>query len=162
MRLSGSMSPKLPLKYPWVHLHNPHIDWATGFILCWSPACHQVCLKQALSPQLPPVLSSNPVLSYQLGSRNLRIDALSHQFQEGEEVPPAPDPIIRPLTWWPPWPVRSRKWTKQPWMTHPVPAPALQIICLSQLPWYLMCCSGPTLPSSVVTHGIQRPIEVFK
>ncbi|TWW59253.1 Retrotransposon-derived protein PEG10 [Takifugu flavidus] len=37
-------SPHLPLilGYPWLHRYNPHIDWATEFILGWSSSCHQI------------------------------------------------------------------------------------------------------------------------
>ena len=47
-------SPRLPfiLGFPWLHRHNPTIDWSTGSILGWSSACHQVCLKQASAPRL--------------------------------------------------------------------------------------------------------------
>ena len=47
-------SPRLPfiLGFPWLRRHNPTIDWSTGSILGWSPACHQVCLKQASAPRL--------------------------------------------------------------------------------------------------------------
>lgn len=39
-------SPDLPLifGYPWLTLHNPHIDWSNGEILHWGPLCHKVCL----------------------------------------------------------------------------------------------------------------------
>ena len=42
----------LILGFPWLRRHNPTIDWSTGSILGWSPACHQVCLKQASAPRL--------------------------------------------------------------------------------------------------------------
>ncbi len=57
-------SPRIPLilGYPWLRRHNPHIDWATGAILGWSSACHQVCLKQAFAPQSMPCTTSAPDL----------------------------------------------------------------------------------------------------
>ncbi|TKS65266.1 Retrotransposon-like protein 1 [Collichthys lucidus] len=52
----------LILEYPWLRRHNPHIDWATGAILGWSSACHQVCLKQASAPQSRPCTTLAPDL----------------------------------------------------------------------------------------------------
>lgn len=47
--LSSSCLP-LILGYPWLRLHNPHIDWATGAILEWSSSSHQRCLQHASAP----------------------------------------------------------------------------------------------------------------
>lgn len=39
-------SPEFPviLGYPWLNLHNPHIDWVSGRIVEWGPTCHATCL----------------------------------------------------------------------------------------------------------------------
>lgn len=47
------LHPPLILGYPWLQLHNTHIDWSTGAIQEWSPSCHQRC-QQASSPVRPP------------------------------------------------------------------------------------------------------------
>lgn len=64
----------LLLGFPWLRRHNPHIDWATGSILGWSTACHQVCLKQALVPQPPSCPTSAPDLA--------GVPAEYHDFKE--------------------------------------------------------------------------------
>ncbi len=56
------------LGYPWLKLHNPHINWSSGVISQWSPHCHAVCLRSAL-----PVIPCNPTLS---------------EFPDLSEVPP--------------------------------------------------------------------------
>lgn len=40
----------LVLGFPWLRLHNSHIEWSTGRIISWSSHCHAVCLQSALSP----------------------------------------------------------------------------------------------------------------
>lgn len=57
------LHPPLILGYPWLRLHNPHIDWSTGAIREWSSSCHQRCLQQASSPVRPPSPSILPDLS---------------------------------------------------------------------------------------------------
>lgn len=39
-------SPEFPvvLGYPWLSHHSPHINWSTGKIVEWSPACKSSCL----------------------------------------------------------------------------------------------------------------------
>ncbi len=56
------------LGYPWLKLHNPHINWSSGVISQWSPHCHAVCLRSAL-----PVIPCNPT---------------SSKFPDLSEVPP--------------------------------------------------------------------------
>uniref|UniRef100_A0A8C2EBD4 Gypsy retrotransposon integrase-like protein 1 n=1 Tax=Cyprinus carpio TaxID=7962 RepID=A0A8C2EBD4_CYPCA len=48
-------SPTAPvvLGHTWLVKHNPHIDWARGSILAWSPFCLAQCLGAAFSPVLP-------------------------------------------------------------------------------------------------------------
>lgn len=64
-------SPQTPLVlgFPWLQLHNPHINWATRSISGWSEWCHQHCLGSATpsTPRItvsregtPPDLSSVP------------------------------------------------------------------------------------------------------
>uniref|UniRef100_A0A9J7XNI1 ribonuclease H n=1 Tax=Cyprinus carpio carpio TaxID=630221 RepID=A0A9J7XNI1_CYPCA len=47
-------SPNAPvvLGHTWLVKHNPHIDWARGSILAWSPFCLAQCLGAAFSPVL--------------------------------------------------------------------------------------------------------------
>ena len=59
----SSLRLPLILGYPWLRLHNPHIDWVTGAIREWSPSCHLRCLQQASLPRHSPSLSSSPDLS---------------------------------------------------------------------------------------------------
>ncbi len=47
--LSSSCLP-LILGYPWLRLHNPHIDWVTGAVRERSSSCHQRCLQQTSAP----------------------------------------------------------------------------------------------------------------
>ena len=49
--MNNSVSP-LVLGFPWLKRHNPHIDWALGRILAWSPHCHAVCLRSAVTPNV--------------------------------------------------------------------------------------------------------------
>lgn len=37
----------LALGYPWLHHHNPHLNWETGEILEWGAGCHPSCLVPA-------------------------------------------------------------------------------------------------------------------
>lgn len=48
-------SPEYPviLGHPWLHRHNPHINWSTGSILDWSPSCHFTCFTHSLSAPHP-------------------------------------------------------------------------------------------------------------
>lgn len=42
------------LGQPWLKLHNPHLDWSSGKVVCWSSfSCHS-CLQSALKWQCPP------------------------------------------------------------------------------------------------------------
>ncbi len=46
-------SPEFPLilGYPWLHQHNPCIDWLAGTILSWGTACQVTCpLSSPLAP----------------------------------------------------------------------------------------------------------------
>lgn len=47
LRLDAISSLLFPfiLGMPWLHAHNPHIDWATGEIKFPSSYCHQHCLQ---------------------------------------------------------------------------------------------------------------------
>ena len=63
--LSSPHHPLL-LGFPWLRRHNPHLDWTTGAILGWSPACHQICLKKATASQSLTCSSPAPDVS---GSR---------------------------------------------------------------------------------------------
>lgn len=54
---------QLILGYPWLRRHNPQVDCSAGAILGWSPLCHQVCLKQATTPQHSAPSISMPDLS---------------------------------------------------------------------------------------------------
>ena len=70
-------SPRVPLVLgrPWMHKHNPQVDWSWGLITGWSPGCHTSCLQSAAgplpSPQrrtiTPPDLSSVPIEYHNLG-----------------------------------------------------------------------------------------------
>ncbi|TWW68233.1 hypothetical protein D4764_19G0000310 [Takifugu flavidus] len=57
------LNPPLILGYPWLQLHNPHIDWSTRAIREWSSSCHLRCLQQAFLPACPPHSCSLPDLS---------------------------------------------------------------------------------------------------
>lgn len=49
----------LILGYPWLRLHNPHLDWVSGTITEWGRGCHQTCLRAAtLLPHLEPAASA--------------------------------------------------------------------------------------------------------
>uniref|UniRef100_A0A8C5EI19 ribonuclease H n=1 Tax=Gouania willdenowi TaxID=441366 RepID=A0A8C5EI19_GOUWI len=48
------------LGFPWLHRHNPHIDWSMGSFISWSPYCHQICLKQAIPALLRSDTSGPP------------------------------------------------------------------------------------------------------
>lgn len=45
-------SPDTPLTlgYPWLCLHNPHLDWEGQRVVSWSPFCHSNCLTSARFP----------------------------------------------------------------------------------------------------------------
>lgn len=43
----------LVLGYPWLRLHNPHLDWIKEEVCSWSPFCHANCLRSALTPSAP-------------------------------------------------------------------------------------------------------------
>lgn len=45
-------APRTPLilGFPWLKLHNLHLDWSSGRIFAWSSHCHAVCLQSAFSP----------------------------------------------------------------------------------------------------------------
>uniref|UniRef100_A0A3P8NIY2 Gypsy retrotransposon integrase-like protein 1 n=2 Tax=Astatotilapia calliptera TaxID=8154 RepID=A0A3P8NIY2_ASTCA len=45
-------SPDTPLTfgYPWLKLHNPHLDWSGRKIVSWSVFCHANCLRSACPP----------------------------------------------------------------------------------------------------------------
>lgn len=47
-------SPDTPLTlgYPWLSLHNPHLDWEGQRVISWSPFCHSNCLTSARFPGL--------------------------------------------------------------------------------------------------------------
>ncbi|KAI4805924.1 hypothetical protein KUCAC02_010517 [Chaenocephalus aceratus] len=47
--IPSPMSP-LVLGFPWLKLHNPHIDWANSSIINWSLFCHSHCLHSAVPP----------------------------------------------------------------------------------------------------------------
>lgn len=61
-----SLQNPLFLGFPWLKLHNPHIDWSVGKIVGWSAHCHAVCLRSTLSPgegKVLPPLEESPDLS---------------------------------------------------------------------------------------------------
>ncbi|XP_035265328.1 uncharacterized protein LOC118223192 [Anguilla anguilla] len=81
-------SPNSPivLGQPWFHVHNPHIDWATGRVLSWSSHCHSACLKSAPAPAEvaipsavaePPNLATIPPMYHDLGEAFSKQRALS-------------------------------------------------------------------------------------
>ena len=35
----------LILGFPWLQMHNPHIDWCTGRVLTWAEGCRNTCLN---------------------------------------------------------------------------------------------------------------------
>ena len=44
------------LGYPWLNLHNLHVDWVSGRIVEWGPTCHATCLfSRPLSESLDPI-----------------------------------------------------------------------------------------------------------
>lgn len=62
LKVFNSPSAPVVLGFPWLKLHNPHIDWSPGRIVKWSLKCHQACLQSARPPvhgALPP---ENPAL----------------------------------------------------------------------------------------------------
>uniref|UniRef100_A0A669DIS8 ribonuclease H n=1 Tax=Oreochromis niloticus TaxID=8128 RepID=A0A669DIS8_ORENI len=46
----------LVLGFPWLHQHNPVLDWKEERVLGWGEECHMTCLKAAT-----PVKASNPL-----------------------------------------------------------------------------------------------------
>lgn len=56
-------SPHVPLilGFPWLKLHNPHVDWTTGKVRSWSPYCHSHCLRSALTPTSDPPPAAEPL-----------------------------------------------------------------------------------------------------
>lgn len=56
-------SPHVPLilGFPWLKLHNPHVDWTTGKVLSWSLHCHSHCLRSALTSTSVPVPAAEPL-----------------------------------------------------------------------------------------------------
>ena len=82
--ISSPLSPVI-LGYPWLKIHNPQIDWATGRVILWSTHCLSHCLRSAQSPQAselsstsaPPDLSSIPKEYHDLGLVFSKSHALS-------------------------------------------------------------------------------------
>ena len=56
--LLHSPSQPLILGSPWLRLHNPHLDWASGTVKEWGDNCHQTCLHAATLP--PNSVSNSP------------------------------------------------------------------------------------------------------
>ncbi|KAG5271174.1 hypothetical protein AALO_G00176750 [Alosa alosa] len=54
--LLSSPGQPLILGYPWLRLHNPHLNWASGTVKEWGNACHLTCLRAASLPSgsVPP------------------------------------------------------------------------------------------------------------
>lgn len=55
----------LILGYPWLRLHNPHIDWSTGKVLSWGRDCWGNCVPQLHALKTPTdesSVSGNPDL----------------------------------------------------------------------------------------------------
>lgn len=82
---SAPMTP-LVLGFPWLKIHNPHIDWSMCNVVSWSSFCHKSCLQSALppaecasSPQVPaaPDLTSVPQEYHDLGEAFSKERALS-------------------------------------------------------------------------------------
>ena len=82
--ISSPLSPVI-LGYPWLKIHNPQIDWATGRVISWSTHCLSHCLRSAQSPRAselsstsaPPDLSSVPKEYHDLGVVFSKSHALS-------------------------------------------------------------------------------------
>lgn len=36
---------------PWLHCHNPQINWVQGKVVSWHLHCHSFCLRSALTPR---------------------------------------------------------------------------------------------------------------
>lgn len=43
----AQLSTPVLLGFPWLYLHNPHVDWQKQRILNWSVHCHANCLHAA-------------------------------------------------------------------------------------------------------------------
>ena len=75
----------LVLGYPWLQLHNPHINWVTGEITSWGSHCFQRCLGSAATPDsadsptsvAPPDMSTVPQEYHDLAPVFSKQDALS-------------------------------------------------------------------------------------
>ena len=50
----------LILGYPWLQLHNPHLDWTSGTIKEWGNNCHLSCLHAASMPPSSMPISPAP------------------------------------------------------------------------------------------------------
>ena len=78
--ISSPLSPVV-LGFPWLRIHNPQIDWATGRVISWSTHC----LRSAQSPRAselssvstPNDLSSVPKEYHDLGVVFSKAHALS-------------------------------------------------------------------------------------
>uniref|UniRef100_A0A3P9IIZ6 Gypsy retrotransposon integrase-like protein 1 n=1 Tax=Oryzias latipes TaxID=8090 RepID=A0A3P9IIZ6_ORYLA len=80
-----SLKPPVILGFPWLSRHKPHIDWASGRFLSWSPFCLLNCLSSASvrnavevqrSPD-PPDLCKVPSVYHDLSSVFCKVRAKS-------------------------------------------------------------------------------------
>lgn len=84
-KIISAPSTPLVLGYPWLRIHNPHLDWAGGRILGWSPFCHANCLLSAVTSvscsnsrsSVPADLSEVPKIYHDLGEVFSKAKALS-------------------------------------------------------------------------------------
>ena len=52
--LFQSLQHPLILGHPWLTLHNPHMDWASGTVIAWTKECSGRCFPTRTSQTLPP------------------------------------------------------------------------------------------------------------
>ncbi|XDV50904.1 hypothetical protein PO909_019890 [Leuciscus waleckii] len=59
--ITDSHHTPIVLGHPWLHQHNPRIDWKQRTISAWSTECHSSCLVSACSVVSVPVLQEEAV-----------------------------------------------------------------------------------------------------
>ena len=57
--LSHPTQTPIVLGLPWLQLHSPHVDWASGQILAWGPSCFSSCLSKVTHKERLPVATTS-------------------------------------------------------------------------------------------------------